>query len=254
MGILKVNEWKIISDILYELYYLDDIKVFEEKFLALIRSLIPYNQSSFYVVDRDTKMPIKEKSVFIDTAEDMTQVFYDHIVPERNYLKNLFEYSQSLVYVDSDVLDDNIRNKTSFYINYLEPQGIPYVCGIIIIKNSVLLGMMNLFRSEKWEDFNDKEVFILNILKNHIAQITPRLLDKYKFNKCERILAEDELDKYRLTQREKEILPYLLGGYTNEEISKIFFISNSTTKKHIYNVFIKLGVNNRLGLIKLDRE
>ncbi|MCU7378091.1 LuxR C-terminal-related transcriptional regulator [Clostridiales Family XIII bacterium ASD5510] len=64
---------------------------------------------------------------------------------------------------------------------------------------------------------------------------------------------EERITRYsdRLTSREKEILELIVQGYSNEEIAEKLFITVSTTKKHVYNIFSKYDVNNRMSLIKL---
>ena len=49
-----------------------------------------------------------------------------------------------------------------------------------------------------------------------------------------------------LTKRESEILATITEGATNEEIAAKFFISSHTVKSHLYNIFKKVGVSNRL--------
>jgi DNA-binding CsgD family transcriptional regulator len=49
-----------------------------------------------------------------------------------------------------------------------------------------------------------------------------------------------------LTKRESEILGTIAEGATNEEIAHKFFISTHTVKSHLYNIFKKVGVSNRL--------
>ena len=48
-----------------------------------------------------------------------------------------------------------------------------------------------------------------------------------------------------LTKREMEILRLVAEGLTNEEIGKKIFISETTVKTHLTNIFDKLKVNNR---------
>lgn len=48
-----------------------------------------------------------------------------------------------------------------------------------------------------------------------------------------------------LTDRETEILHYLTQGVNYKQISKQLFISESTVKTHINNIFTKLNVNDR---------
>lgn len=48
-----------------------------------------------------------------------------------------------------------------------------------------------------------------------------------------------------VTQREQEILQLLSRGHTYQEISDQLFISIKTFKKHVYNIYRKLQVNNK---------
>jgi DNA-binding NarL/FixJ family response regulator len=49
----------------------------------------------------------------------------------------------------------------------------------------------------------------------------------------------------RLTGRETEVLSLLVEGYSVAAISRRLFISESTTKTHIGNIYTKLGAANR---------
>jgi two-component system nitrate/nitrite response regulator NarL len=55
--------------------------------------------------------------------------------------------------------------------------------------------------------------------------------------------------KFRLTQRELEVIALIVGGYTNKDMAKRFAISEHTVKHHLTNIFDKLGVSNRLELV-----
>jgi DNA-binding NarL/FixJ family response regulator len=48
-----------------------------------------------------------------------------------------------------------------------------------------------------------------------------------------------------LTERERTILRFLAGGYSNREISELLKISDGTVKNHISSVLAKLGVRDR---------
>lgn len=49
-----------------------------------------------------------------------------------------------------------------------------------------------------------------------------------------------------LTEREKEILKLLSLGLSNIDIANTLFVSENTVKTHLYNIFKKLNVKNRL--------
>lgn len=48
-----------------------------------------------------------------------------------------------------------------------------------------------------------------------------------------------------LSERELEVLGWLTSGASNREIGRHLFISESTVKRHVYNIFGKLNVRNR---------
>ena len=56
------------------------------------------------------------------------------------------------------------------------------------------------------------------------------------------------LRQNHVTGREKEIIELLLRGYSNKQIGKALFISAKTVKNHIYNIYRKTQVQNRMQL------
>ena len=59
----------------------------------------------------------------------------------------------------------------------------------------------------------------------------------------------DVCEQYKLTPRERELMELIYAGMSNKEIAETLFLSESTVKTHIYNIFIKLEVKNRVGVI-----
>lgn len=55
--------------------------------------------------------------------------------------------------------------------------------------------------------------------------------------------------KYGLTIRESEVLHLLTGGANNHDIAKALFVSDSTVRSHIRNIYSKLGVSSRMELL-----
>jgi len=49
-----------------------------------------------------------------------------------------------------------------------------------------------------------------------------------------------------LTQREREILISIAAGSSNQDIADDLFISPNTVKTHIYNIYRKINISNRL--------
>ena len=59
---------------------------------------------------------------------------------------------------------------------------------------------------------------------------------------------------YKLTPREKEFVELIYKGKSNKEIAEVLFLSESTVKTHIYNIFRKMDTKNRVGVICIINE
>src|SRR5262249_54283771 len=58
----------------------------------------------------------------------------------------------------------------------------------------------------------------------------------------------EKIESYGLTPRELQILPAIVEGCTNKDIAERFSITEDTVKRHLTNIFDKLGVSSRLEL------
>jgi DNA-binding CsgD family transcriptional regulator len=63
-----------------------------------------------------------------------------------------------------------------------------------------------------------------------------------------------DLSGLRVSRREREVIRLILTGETNAGIADRLFISESTVKKHVNNLFRKLGISSRWELVKLTRR
>ncbi len=62
------------------------------------------------------------------------------------------------------------------------------------------------------------------------------------------------LGPFRITARERDIVRLVCLGKSNAEIEKELFISMKTVKRHLYNIYQKTGVKNRVQLVNLARK
>jgi NarL family two-component system response regulator LiaR len=57
-----------------------------------------------------------------------------------------------------------------------------------------------------------------------------------------------------LTEREREVLKLMVEGLNNAEIAERLVVSLSTVKYHIGNIFMKLGVDNRVAAVTMAMQ
>lgn len=86
-------------------------------------------------------------------------------------------------------------------------------------------------------------IFLLYFFKKHNAD----LITVQTFNDSKEYI--DYLAQIGISKREKEIVDLILKGYSNRKIANQLFISLSTVKTHIKNIFHKLKVESRFEII-----
>ncbi len=161
-----------------------------------------------------------------------------------------------------------------------------YICAISIFIVSLIVLLISGIRARKKEDSRIQLSFALFYLLAHTVLIAshwftlaPQVFSIYTilllFNifpivwlkhiflpyhrkTCTVIedsaLLEILYQKFNISRREREIVELILQGKSNKEIEDSLFISLSTVKNHIYNVYQKLGVKSRSQLIRLILE
>lgn len=97
--------------------------------------------------------------------------------------------------------------------------------------------------------------FVLNIpplfyMKNYMKRYFIRDISGLK----EKVNFELLFEKYNLTQREREIFLMMAEGNTNSDIKNKLYLSIKTVKNHIYSIYKKLGIDNRIQLFALLQD
>ncbi|MGI6168806.1 MAG: response regulator transcription factor [Christensenellales bacterium] len=62
-------------------------------------------------------------------------------------------------------------------------------------------------------------------------------------------ISKATMEKIGLTNRERQVVDFIIRGISNQEISEKMFISINTVKIHVSNIFRKAGVRSRTELI-----
>jgi DNA-binding NarL/FixJ family response regulator len=64
----------------------------------------------------------------------------------------------------------------------------------------------------------------------------------------------NQVKKLGLTQREHDVLVKMAAGLSNQEIATALFLSESTIKTHVSNIFFKLEVKRRTQAVQVARD
>ncbi|MGA2973809.1 MAG: helix-turn-helix transcriptional regulator [Spirochaetia bacterium] len=82
--------------------------------------------------------------------------------------------------------------------------------------------------------------------------VTFALLNLFKIaNNTDFTLPDAFVQKYGISPRECQIISRIVQGFSNRKIGEELFISSITVKNHIYHIYQKTGVENKIQLLNL---
>ncbi len=172
--ILNHEEWKNINKTVMKLWSPVDEKALREDILYSIKELIPFNLGGFcyYTDSGDSKESVIENYVMIgDLSKEFIEehkYMYDNMYGKYDYTKWLLGSKESIVCRESDIINDQIKEKSSFYKDFLNPRGLSYCLDCYIINDAIKPSILFFYRDAASGDFTDREVYILNELMPHI--------------------------------------------------------------------------------------
>ncbi len=129
------------------------------------------------------------------------------------------------------------------------------LCGVVLIGTVVFI----LYRTKRVAKFVEtgQPVGSAIRMKCEEAKIDPEVLaaayETGTIDMTEAFLQE-RLTSGKLTEREVDVLREYLSGKTRAQIGNSLFISESTVKNHISNIFAKLNVKNRKQLQEIIQK
>lgn len=250
---LKDNNYKILNNIIKEIYRTKNSATMRKKLLEDLKKIISFKLGVFSLGVRKNRMIYLVDSVVLS---DFEREFEDKFLylsetkyESSDYASWIFRIPESVVYQDSQIVDNDLRRKTSYYKDYLLPYGLPHIAGISLVHEENFLGALTLYKSEKDGDFNEKDMFVLNLLQPHLEG---RLADDDEENTAsnKKNISYILRSNYNMTSREVEIIGHVFHGKSNDEIAKELVITGNTVKKHLSHIYEKMGVSNRSQMVQ----
>lgn len=247
---IEVREVVLISKILYNIHSIKDNFEMRKTFLEMIPNLVSCSKASFY-------LGALEENHFIDrpVGYQMSQELLDSYLAydKHDYMNKLFSDSVTEVYKETDFFVDDVRKNSIYFQQLLVPNDMYYSVQISLYYSKIFLGVVALFRGKDDTDFSDHDIFLLGLLKDHLALY---LYNDFTFKNKHSITQgfQKYVELYNITLRETEVLQLIFEGLSNDEMAERLHISHYTIQKHISNIYKKLHVSNRTQLLKLYSE
>lgn len=155
----------------------------------------------------------------------------------------------------TDVIGSGDYHELPIYREYFRPSGVEHMLDIGLPAGPARHRSLLFFREMGVSDFSARDRVVLDTLRPHFAGIEARAMLRRRLSE---VAADGTIEGHRatsaqLTAREKEIVVLVGQGKTNAQIAAELWVAPSTVKKHLENVYGKVGVGSRAAATNLLR-
>ena len=142
--------------------------------------------------------------------------------------------------------------RTHFYNEWMRPYPCEHALDLTVRSKPNRTHTFHFDRAAG-RDFTERDRAILDALEPHLARLaaTAQLRRRLAaaLEELERARAPLIVESQELTPREQEVLAWVARGKTNAEVAQILWLAPSTVRKHLENVYVKLGVSTRTAAV-----
>lgn len=247
MRALENNDWMILNNIIYKIYTTDDLKTMRQQLLEQMKMVLDFDSADFYLAAGDGKKKLTDPVTY--NCEE--QPYADYAQAE--YHQEMMDNGKSLVYRETDIISEEKRIESEYYQRVYRPNNWHYSMQMILGRNKQFLGVVTFYRTIGKDNFQYDDIFLLDMLKDHLAYRLAQTAAETGNGK-EKMTVSQAAEEYGLTKREHMILGLLMQGKDNTQLCEELSISVNTLKKHILNIYRKLGIRNRVQMFKMIKE
>lgn len=241
---LETSEWIVLNSIIYKMYSIDDMDTMRENVVAALKNLIDFQGCCFFL--SSTNGASVESPVIINGEKNSLMSYMNNYM-QMDYGSGIFMTGKNFVYRESDIMPEQDRIRTEYYQKIYRPNNWHYSLHMNLSHEQNFVGSLSLFRNSGQPDFSQKDIFVLEMLKDMLAL---RLFQYLKSRGSKKTSFEEITGKSMLTQKETEVLKGILQGKDSRELCEELYITQNTLKKHFNSIYQKTGINSKAKLIQ----
>lgn len=147
----------------------------------------------------------------------------------------------------SDVVSPRRYRELPIFREFFQPAGLEYILDVGLPTARQWHRSFILFRGKGDRDFSARDRAVLDALQPHLHRLEREAALRQRLSEGLRLEvgSADSRPSVKLTAREREIVALVAEGKTNTQIALELWVAPSTVKKHLENVYEKLGVGRR---------
>jgi len=220
-------------------------------FLQQIRTLIPYHTGVIFQAGRENGRVVLTSPISTENLDDRSSHNF-FIKGKYPHWDEFVMLPYSSVFRQSDIIPPGKWEKTRVYRDVWLPKGMFWGLFISLVHKDVPLAVIGIQREKDMGDFSERDVYVLNTLKDPLERKFFTLLEDRRLTGtagADRILKTSA--SFNLTKRETEIVSLVCAGKGSDEMCEVLYITHATLSKHLSNIYTKTKVKNRTQLFAL---
>jgi len=244
---LETNDWIVLNNIIYKIYTTDNLDEMRSNLFDELKMIIDFDSADFYLASKEPGHMLCNPITY-NCDLDLSEMYEDI-----DYSRGIVASGKMLIYRETDIISDETRIESEYYQKVYKPNNWHFALQMVLARHKKFLGAITFYRTIGKENFHYDDIFVLDLLKDHLAYRLEQF-EKHKEIGIEKYTVSEAKEKFELTRREGEILSFLMEGKDNVHICEELVITENTLKKHILNLYRKLGINSRTQLFKMIKE
>jgi DNA-binding CsgD family transcriptional regulator len=240
---LGAREERRVGRFIAEASTIDGDEPFPAPVLAALQRLVPCDSVSFSELDRVGRRDLSF-AVFPEEKEDETAAELDywgirHLHPVCNHHETTGDWS---AYRLSDFVSLRQLRSSRIYAEWFRPCGIDRYLGVGL-DAPLTHTKVFIFERGPGPNFDATDSLVLDVLR-------PYLASRYELWDMQCRSGDSREAPDVLTVRERQVIGLVAEGMTNAEVGERLWISPGTVRRHLENVYGKLGVRTRTAAVR----
>jgi DNA-binding CsgD family transcriptional regulator len=240
---LEAAQERRIGRFVAEVSAIDADEPFPPALLAALQRLVPCDAVIYSGLDRISERYLEGVMFPVEDGEDGADDGLDywairHLHPVCNHHQTTGDWS---AYRLSDFVSLRQLRSSRIYDEWFRPLGVERYLAVGL-DAPLTHTKCFLFERGPGRDFDAGDSLVLNALRPYLAM-------RYD------VAARRRPSAAELTAREREIVDLVGEGLTNAQVAERLWISPGTVRRHLENVYAKLGVRTRTAAVRAaDRQ
>jgi DNA-binding CsgD family transcriptional regulator len=243
----ETNDWIILNRMIYKIHTMEHFDDMRYELLKQLRLIVDFDSAEFYLADAGEGAGRCAPVAF--NCPCGLSAGYEAL----DYNRGIRRSGLTQIYRETDMISDEARTSSEYYRAVYKPNDWNFALHMVMAAQEKFLGSVTLYRLAGKADFQYEDMFVLELLKDHLSYRLEQHMRHENYG-VEKLTVSEAVARFELTRREHTILRMLMAGETHEDICRELVITPNTLKKHILNIYRKLGINTRVQLFKMIRE